>query len=225
MRLIHQLTPPKKKAKAKPKPKVTYGVDSEGHTVELWDIPEPEPKKQALKANDRKSSGAQSRKANDRKSSGAQARKANTRKPAKKSIHQLTPSDVKKAKKAKKAKSKKSIHQLTPSDVPRKKSIHQLTPSDVHGGSEGTYIYGDQGGGGYVDTYDGAYSDSGEVSVSNLEGGSSASGPTWSGPSGGESGRPVINVYVQGSIRSDRDIVALIRDAFLNGGFRGVLPT
>lgn len=34
---------------------------------------------------------------------------------------------------------------------------------------------------------------------------------------------PVVNVYVQGSIRSDRDLVALIRDEFLNGGFRGVL--
>lgn len=229
---IHQLTPPKKKAKAKPK--VTYGVDSEGNAVELWDIPEPEPKKQALKANDRKSSGAQSRKANDReqarkandRKSGAQARKANDRKPAKKSIHQLTQSDVKKAKAAKKKPAKKSIHQLTPSDVKRKKSIHQLTPSDVHGrsgGSDGVYIDGSQGGG-YVDTYDGAYADSGEVSVSNLEGGSA--GPSWSGMSGGGgSVQPVVNVYVQGSIRSDRDIVALIRDAFLNGGFRGVLPT
>lgn len=37
------------------------------------------------------------------------------------------------------------------------------------------------------------------------------------GPGGG------INVYVQGSIRSDRDLVALIRDEMLRGGFRGLL--
>lgn len=42
--------------------------------------------------------------------------------------------------------------------------------------------------------------------------------------SNGMSQEPVVvNVYVQGSIRSDRDLVALIRDEFLNGGFRGAL--
>lgn len=126
--------------------------------------------------------------------------------------------------KPKKAKPKKSIHQLTPSDVPRKKSIHQLTPSDVHGGSEGSYIEGhvSQGGG-----HSSPYADPGEVSVSNLEGGSAVSAlsaPTWSG--GGAQPTIVnVNLYVQGQIRSDRDLIALIRDAFLNGGFRGALPT
>lgn len=32
-----------------------------------------------------------------------------------------------------------------------------------------------------------------------------------------------VNVYVQGSIRSDRDLIALIRNEFVNGGFRGAL--
>lgn len=32
-----------------------------------------------------------------------------------------------------------------------------------------------------------------------------------------------VNLYVQGSIRSDRDLVALIRDEFINGGFRGLV--
>lgn len=36
-------------------------------------------------------------------------------------------------------------------------------------------------------------------------------------------GGPVINIYVAGSIRSDRDLVKLIRDEFVNGGFRGAL--
>jgi phage-related protein len=36
-------------------------------------------------------------------------------------------------------------------------------------------------------------------------------------------GGPVINVYVQGSIRSDRDLIQLIRDEFTRGGFRGAL--
>lgn len=33
----------------------------------------------------------------------------------------------------------------------------------------------------------------------------------------------VVNLYVQGSIRSDRDLVRIIRDEFVNGGFRGAL--
>lgn len=40
--------------------------------------------------------------------------------------------------------------------------------------------------------------------------------------SGGGSGLTV-NIYVQGSIRSDRDLVNIIRDEFVNGGFRGAL--
>ncbi|MEV0618538.1 hypothetical protein AB0I81_34785 [Nonomuraea sp. NPDC050404] len=39
----------------------------------------------------------------------------------------------------------------------------------------------------------------------------------------GGSGGVVVNLYVQGSIRSDRELVALIRDEFVNGGFRGAL--
>jgi hypothetical protein len=35
----------------------------------------------------------------------------------------------------------------------------------------------------------------------------------------------VINVYVQGSIRSDKDLIALIRNEIYNGGLRGVLQT
>lgn len=38
---------------------------------------------------------------------------------------------------------------------------------------------------------------------------------------GGGGGGVTVNLYVQGSIRSDRDLVSLIRDEFLNGGFRG----
>ena len=38
---------------------------------------------------------------------------------------------------------------------------------------------------------------------------------------GGAGGGVTVNLYVQGSIRSDRDLVSLIRDEFLNGGFRG----
>jgi hypothetical protein len=40
---------------------------------------------------------------------------------------------------------------------------------------------------------------------------------------GGGGGGPVINVYVQGSIRSDRELVGIIRDEFISGGFRGVV--
>jgi hypothetical protein len=40
---------------------------------------------------------------------------------------------------------------------------------------------------------------------------------------GGGGGGPVINIYVQGSIRSDRELVGIIRDEFINGGFRGVV--
>ena len=40
---------------------------------------------------------------------------------------------------------------------------------------------------------------------------------------GGGGGTTVVNLYVQGSIRSDRDLVKLIRDEFVNGGFRGAL--
>lgn len=40
---------------------------------------------------------------------------------------------------------------------------------------------------------------------------------------GGGDGGPIINVYVQGSIRSDRELVGIIRDEFINGGFRGVV--
>lgn len=40
---------------------------------------------------------------------------------------------------------------------------------------------------------------------------------------GGGGGGPVINVYVQGSIRSDRDLVGIIRDEFIKGGFRGLV--
>lgn len=38
-------------------------------------------------------------------------------------------------------------------------------------------------------------------------------------------GGPTVNIYVQGSIRSDRDLIQLIRNEFQNGGFRGVVRT
>jgi hypothetical protein len=41
-------------------------------------------------------------------------------------------------------------------------------------------------------------------------------------PAGAPAG-VVVNLYVQGSIRSDRDLVKLIRDEFSRGGFRGAL--
>jgi hypothetical protein len=40
---------------------------------------------------------------------------------------------------------------------------------------------------------------------------------------GGGGEAMVVNVYVQGSIRSDRELVGIIRDEFINGGFRGVV--
>lgn len=40
---------------------------------------------------------------------------------------------------------------------------------------------------------------------------------------GGQGGGLTVNLYVQGSIHSDRDIVRIIRDEFNNGGFRGAL--
>ena len=42
--------------------------------------------------------------------------------------------------------------------------------------------------------------------------------------SGGDGG-VTVNLYVQGSIRSDRDLVKIIRDEFINGGFRGAVTT
>lgn len=43
--------------------------------------------------------------------------------------------------------------------------------------------------------------------------------------SGGQQESITVNLYIQGSIRSDRDLVALIRNEFANGGFRGALTT
>lgn len=40
---------------------------------------------------------------------------------------------------------------------------------------------------------------------------------------GGGSSGPTVNVYVQGSIRSDRELISLIRDEILKGGFRGLV--
>ncbi|MGR6923082.1 hypothetical protein ACU635_53260 [[Actinomadura] parvosata] len=40
---------------------------------------------------------------------------------------------------------------------------------------------------------------------------------------GGSGGGVTVNLYVQGSIRSDRDLISLVRDEILNGGFRGAL--
>lgn len=40
---------------------------------------------------------------------------------------------------------------------------------------------------------------------------------------GGGGGGVTVNLFVQGSIRSDRELIQLIRDEFLNGGFRGIL--
>ena len=37
---------------------------------------------------------------------------------------------------------------------------------------------------------------------------------------GGGGGAPVINLYVEGSIRSDRDLIKLMRDELSNGGLR-----
>ncbi len=48
-------------------------------------------------------------------------------------------------------------------------------------------------------------------------------GATENAMRGGGGGGPTINIYVQGSIRSDRDLIALIRNEFQNGGFRGVV--
>lgn len=42
---------------------------------------------------------------------------------------------------------------------------------------------------------------------------------------GGPQQAVTINLYVQGSIRSDRDLIEIIRNEFLNGGFRGVVST
>lgn len=41
----------------------------------------------------------------------------------------------------------------------------------------------------------------------------------------GGAGGVTVNMYVQGSIRSDRDLIRMIRDEFINGGFRGVVQT
>lgn len=41
----------------------------------------------------------------------------------------------------------------------------------------------------------------------------------------GAGGGVTINLYVQGSIRSDRDLIALIRDELLSGGLRGLVTT
>jgi hypothetical protein len=43
------------------------------------------------------------------------------------------------------------------------------------------------------------------------------------GKAGGGGGGVTVNLYVQGSIRSDRDLVQIIRDEFINGGFRGAV--
>lgn len=43
------------------------------------------------------------------------------------------------------------------------------------------------------------------------------------GQMAGGGGGLTVNVYVQGSIRSDRDLVKLIKDEFINGGFRGAI--
>ncbi|GAA2209312.1 hypothetical protein GCM10009850_047700 [Nonomuraea monospora] len=40
---------------------------------------------------------------------------------------------------------------------------------------------------------------------------------------GGSGGGVTVNLYVQGSIRSDRELISLVRDEILNGGFRGAL--
>ncbi|GAA1749386.1 hypothetical protein [Nonomuraea bangladeshensis] len=42
---------------------------------------------------------------------------------------------------------------------------------------------------------------------------------------GGGGGGVVVNLYVQGSIRSDRDLIQIIRDEFTRGGFRGAVAT
>ncbi|MFC5834660.1 hypothetical protein [Nonomuraea insulae] len=39
----------------------------------------------------------------------------------------------------------------------------------------------------------------------------------------GGAGGVTVNLYVQGSIRSERDLISLIRDELVNGGFRGAL--
>lgn len=39
----------------------------------------------------------------------------------------------------------------------------------------------------------------------------------------GQSGTVTVNIYAQGSILGERDIVRIIRDEFINGGFRGVV--
>ena len=41
----------------------------------------------------------------------------------------------------------------------------------------------------------------------------------------GGGGGTVVNLYVQGSIRSDRDLIQIIRDEFTRGGFRGAVAT
>jgi hypothetical protein len=40
---------------------------------------------------------------------------------------------------------------------------------------------------------------------------------------GGSGGNITVNLYVQGSIRSDRDLISLVRNEMVNGGFRGAL--
>jgi len=46
---------------------------------------------------------------------------------------------------------------------------------------------------------------------------------------GGSGGVPgvglVVNVFVQGSIRAERDIEQIVQNALIRGGFNGVLPT
>jgi hypothetical protein len=76
-------------------------------------------------------------------------------------------------------------------------------PVDDPWGFVGAYAYPGMGGGG--------------------SGGGGGGGGWGGGPGGGDGVGLTINVYVQGSIRSERDLVGVIRNEIVRGGFGGVL--